>query len=409
MRVARHLRSGGLLLVFVLFTSAGVTELGAQTETSKVQPYASMDAGKVAYRGPGRGNNNDFRSAVVYLAVLLPMQGPRAAEGNQLLQAAQVAIDEENKTNPLPGGQRFGLAVGEESGPWGQVSSTMVRLLMENESVALITSTDGNIAHQAEQIANKVGVPVVTLSSDPTTTSINIPWIFRVGPSDAEQARAMAEHIYGANKLHQVLLITESGHDGRVGGEAFVKAAASMRQTLPERFEINSENAWQAGLRKLVTEQHPDAVVVWTSSALANQLLPIVQQSKPMASTYLCQRAAEFFPELVLAPVGDESSTFTVGLRAGQGDFAGRYMARTGMEPGIAAHQINDAVRVIAEAVRRAGANRARVRDHLAANTLAESVSEGIVLFDPAGNARGKASLVSILLKPEESAMTAPE
>jgi len=65
-------------------------------------------------------------------------------------------------------------------------------LIAEERVAALITSSDGNIAHQAEQIANKIGIPIVTLASDATTTQINIPWIFRLGPSDEDQARAIA-------------------------------------------------------------------------------------------------------------------------------------------------------------------------------------------------------------------------
>ena len=83
-----------------------------------------------------------------------------------------------------------------ESEQWGQASNAIVQLITQDEAVAVITSADGRIAHQAEQIANKLGAPVLTLSSDPTTTRINIPWIFRVGTERRGAGRVIAEEIY---------------------------------------------------------------------------------------------------------------------------------------------------------------------------------------------------------------------
>ena len=405
MAVVHHLRCGTLFLV--LFATVGGVELVAQTEIPAVQPYAGMVPGEVAYRGPGRAKNKDLRSDVVHIGLLLPMRGTRAPEGKLLLQAAQLAIDTENKNNPLPNGQRFELAVGDESGPWGQASSAMVGLIMEKEAVALITSTDGNIAHQAEQIANKVGIPVVTLSSDPTTTRINIPWIFRVGPSDVEQARIMAGQIYGASEGYRVLLVTESSHDGRIGGDEFMKAAASLRENPPERFKISPESPWQENLGKVASERKPDAVVIWTGSMLAKQLLEVVRQAIPATPIYLCQKAADFLPVNQSDAAGRKSLLFTVGTAAEGDDFAERYLEKTGIEPGIAARQTREAVRVIVEAVRRVGANRVRVRDRLVANATSEPM-ERVVSFDQAGNAQGKANVISVEGRAGKSAGATP-
>jgi hypothetical protein len=56
----------------------------------------------------------------------------------------------------------------------------------------LITSANGGIAHQAEQVSNRLGVPILTLASDATTTEVKMPWLYRLGPSDVDQARMFA-------------------------------------------------------------------------------------------------------------------------------------------------------------------------------------------------------------------------
>ena len=95
----------------------------------------------------------------------------------------------------------------------------------------LITAFNGEIAHQAEQVANKLSVPVITLSTDPTTTEINIPWIFRLGPSDTDQARLITSEIATHPASKNILLVSEDDHDGRIGAREFLNAA---KHTCPQ-------------------------------------------------------------------------------------------------------------------------------------------------------------------------------
>ena len=397
MRAVRQWRWSGVLLFFAL--GAGGPTLLAQTNPPEVQPYATMDTAKVDYRGAGREKQNDFSGAAVHIGILLPLQGKRAPEGKLLLQAAQISIDEENRADPPAKGQQFVLAVEDESGPWGQASSAMIRLILQEEAVALITSTDGNIAHQAEQIANKVGIPVVTLSSDPTTTQINIPWIFRAGPSDAEQAKVLAERIYGENKLRNVMLITQTGHDGRVGGEEFKKAANFLNSVVPHLVEVSSEDSPSlTALSQELTSSRPDALVLWTGSGLANQLVPLIRQLAPSVPIYLCQKAVELF--VLSNPHAKDQAglMYVMAPERGDAEFMAEYREKTGEAPGIAAQQAHEAIRAIANAVRRAGTNRARVRDRLA-TAKTDEAAPGILAFDTAGNSRNKSLLVSVELR----------
>ncbi len=189
--------SRALLIVVLL-----ALPLYAQSESSPA-PYASMNRDDVDYRGPDRAIAKNLPGDITTIGILLPFQGKQAAKGVLLRTAAQMALDDESSSAPANSGRHFVLAFRDESERWGQASSEMVKLIDQEQAVALITSTDGNIAHQAEQIANKIGIPIVTLSSDSTTTRINIPWIFRLGPSDADQAQLIAVDIYQRRNLRR--------------------------------------------------------------------------------------------------------------------------------------------------------------------------------------------------------------
>ena len=380
----------------------------AQDEITPRTPYATLDRNGVAYRGPGRENASNLPGATVKIGLLLPLRGANAEEGQSLLAAANMALAEEAATGPLADGRHLALAVRNQAEQWGQASSEMVHLISEENVAALVTSSDGNIAHQAEQIANKIGIPIVTLASDATTTQINIPWIFRLGPSDEDQARAIASQIYQAGLSKKVLLLVESDHDGRVGGEEFEKAVKYLHGIPPERLEISSASANLEGIAARAQANAPDAIVLWTSWPLAARLLPLLSANNFARPIYLSRKAAasvagnafDLADGGTCAPSGLPHGAWVTTSSAGVTPdntlaFQERYRAKTGGWPSLVAMQTYDAVHLVAQALRVAGANRSRLRDYLAAGNRFAGIS-GTIVFDPAGNTLGDTHLIRI-------------
>jgi branched-chain amino acid transport system substrate-binding protein len=393
-----------LLLAMAVFANSAA----AQDDITSQTPYATLDRNGVAYRGPGRDNAANLQGATVNIGLLLPLRGANAADGQSLLAAANMALADEEAAGPLADGRHLALAVRNQAEQWGQASSEMVQLISEERVAALITSSDGNIAHQAEQIANKIGIPIVTLASDATTTQINIPWIFRLGPSDEDQARAIASQIYQAGLTKKVLLLVESDHDGRVGADEFEKAVKHLHGTPPERLGIPSSGVDPEAVATRAQASAPDAVVLWTSSPLAARLLPLLSANNFARPVYVCRKAAASVAGNAFnladggtpAPSGLPQGTWVTALSAGatRSDtlaFQERYRSKTGAWPSFAAMQTYDAVHLVAQALRVAGANRSRLRDYLAAGNRFPGVS-GAIVFDPAGNTLGDTHLIRI-------------
>jgi branched-chain amino acid transport system substrate-binding protein len=355
------------------------------------EPYAAINRDAVSYNGPGRDAGQDLAGSQIRLGLLAPLHGPRQAEGEALRCAAQMAIDEENATS-LPDGRHLALVTRDESGPWGQASSEIVRMLFDDQAVALITSAEGGAAHLAEQVGNKVGVPILTLSTDTTTTEINLPWIFRLGPTDAAQARAFARDIYHARKLQSVVLLTENDHDGRVGGEEFEKAARETNAPAPVKIIVEPEKPLAETLQDKLEDAQ--AVVIWTGAVTANRLVARVREELPSAALYLCRKAAQGDWSSPSQPrcracADEDPGIWTAEPPAGQAasraGFEQRYRQRFGAEPGIGAAQAYDAVRILAASLRQSGPNRARLRDALAGVSGFPGAS-GVISFDHAGN-----------------------
>jgi len=402
--LARTILRGSLIMLGAWMLAACLAS--AQTVSPETKPYASMNRNAVYYAGAGSAAADDLRGNHVTIGMTVPLEGPLAAEGKALLQAAQMALDEESKT-PLPGGRHLVLAVRDESGQWGQASDEIVRLIFQDEAVAIITSPAGTIAHEAEQVANKIGVPVVTLSTDATTTQINMPWIFRLAPSDEDEASAFAQHIYRTRGLRKVVLLAQPDHDGRAGAEEFERAVEKLGGVPPIRVDVpSSPDAVESVVSRMKTLA-PDAVVLWTDYDLAANLVPRVRQALPVVPVYLCRKAAESAAVIPVAASASASqqpeekdaeiwiSASPAGTTHVQRQFHKSSLAQTGAEPTEAAAAAYDAVHIVAAAVRRAGANRVRVRDALAAGNPIQGAS-GAISFDSAGNEHGHVAVVRL-------------
>jgi branched-chain amino acid transport system substrate-binding protein len=389
----------GILLVAASFSAIPVT---AQADKPAKEPYATIDRDAIDYRGPGRDTAHDLPGPEIKIGMIVPLQGPCKTEGAALVQAARLGIEDE-AGSPLPGGRRLALVPRDQSGPWGLASSKIVELVIEERVLAVVTSTSGIMAHLAEQVGNRLGVPILTLSSDAGTTQTNIPWIFRLGPDDTTQAEAFAKDMYSERHFKQVLLVTEDDRDGRLGTEAFRKAARHWGGPLPDRVQISSTPPGIQPMLAHLNAVNPEAVVVWAASDLGARVVEEIHHVNSTVPIYLCQKAAAAVAERQGVDQRTETTEqeehggsaqvggvwVVVGRQAGNHsggkEFERRYLERTGNSPSIAAMQAYDAIRLMAAALRQSGPNRARLRDRLARLKNFSGVS-GTISFDRAGN-----------------------
>jgi len=376
-------RRVAIFCLTVLPTVLAGSRGSCQTADAQHPAYAQMDREAVDYRGPGRATSSDITSKTATIGMLLPLQGANAEQGRELMKAAQQAIADENQRGPLPDGRLFSLAIKNETGNWGQSSTEMMRLITEDDSLALIIGSNGNLAHQAEQIANKLGISIVTLASDATITQINIPWIFRVVPSDEQQADTIAQGIYGRNKISKVLLISTMDHDGRAGKLAFTRAARVLGADAPVELDLDPELVDTGQVEEKLRESGPDAVVFWTSSLVFEELLDTVQSARSVLLIYACEKAA--LPMLSNPAASSANAAVRVPI-------IGAELGQAGMP-----EQVYKAVRLIAAAIRTAGPNRARVRDALARSTV-ETAGGSSPVFDGAGNLLAQPQLAPVSL-----------
>jgi branched-chain amino acid transport system substrate-binding protein len=396
-------------VTFALFGVTAATRTAAAQSSAKTSPYDSIATDTENYAGPARGSAWDEGGSTVTIGLLAPMHGPQSAEGEALVAAATMAL-KDSMQRPLPDGRHVALAIGDESGPaWGHVSNVILQLVLQKNVVALITSTDGRDTHVSEQVGNRLGLPILTLSSDSTTTQIDIPWIFRIAPSDTMQAQTIAGNIYRKCGLKRVIVIFDGDHDGRGGAAAMRQAAISMEAAAPGELTLDPQQPDLSSVVARIQDDSSQAIVLWTSAGTTQSLLSKLRSAGISIPVYVSEQAAQAGSGLTLMSVGEQGdsaanslSAWTIAAgnknAAAKKSFATRYLQQTGRRPNAAAAEAYDAICLTVRALRVAGPNRARIRDSLSRIRDYPGVS-GIISFDRQGNNTAQIHVVALRLQ----------
>ncbi len=206
---------------------------------------------------------------------------------------------------------------------------------------AVISGIDGVTAHLAEQVVAKARLTLIDQgSTDKTVNMAYVPWTFSLAPSDA----AIAEALYSAVSAAEFVVFSATDHDSRASSSELLSLLRRQHRT-PRRHVEFAPGALAADA--LAAQADAPVAVVIAGPVDSARLIIALRHSKPAVVIYggpACARQS----------FREAAGTAARGVNfpeLGAGD------------PDCAATYGYQAVRLLVEAVRKAGLNRARVRD----------------------------------------------
>ena len=327
-------------------------------------PAPGHEAGQepLEFRGPGREDPEPVAPEVA-LGWFGPSD-PEHPDFAELWRGATLALEEENAAGGCRGKPLRLLPVWSDN-PWQAGITDLTRLVYERGLLALVGGVDGATTHLALQTALKSRLLLLTPgSSDVTTDAANVPWLFSLPPSDEAQAPLIMSALLKAAQAGPFAIAATADHDSHA-------ALAVVRRVLPEGrpppttvFEFAARNADLEALAQKLAQRRPAAILVLAPASVAGRLVAAIRTAGfhgPIfggvtLATNAFRRAAGQAAEGVCAPRPAETGP---GWQA----FAGSYERRWSDLPDQAAARAYDTVRLVTAALRRAGLNRARIRD----------------------------------------------
>ena len=335
--------------------------IAAFCQEPATRPYHDSRNTPRAYNGPGRDNPDP----VAVKEVLIGYFGPADAahfEGGSIWQGTALAIEEANAAGGYRGAP-FRLAPEWSENPWRGGVAILARLVYTEPVWALIGGIDGPSTHLAEQVVAKALITLVNpAASDRSIHTANVPWMFTCVPSDQLQARVLSEAVQRSGG--PFVLLSATDHDSRafVAQLEIAFKASGIAPAFHVEFEAGTLHL--ADLASRVAGLGANCAVLIAGPRDTARVLKAVRENGFSGAIYAGPALARAAALAEAGPAA-EGAFFPLVTQEtpAAGKFRDAFTKRFGAAPDWAAAQAYDAANLLVAAIRRAGLNRARIRD----------------------------------------------
>jgi branched-chain amino acid transport system substrate-binding protein len=313
------------------------------------------------------------------------LTGPTATFALSGKNGSVLAADEINAAGGVLG-KRIEFVVEDDRGEASEAASAVSKLVTRDHVVALIGENASSRTLAAAPIAQSYGVPIISPSSTNVEVTKKGDYVFRVCFIDSYQGGVLSSFAFRTLNARTAAILVDARNDYSVG------LAAAFRQGFEkEGGRVVSEMKYAEGDSDFsaqltaIRALHPDVLVVpgyYTDAGL------VARQAKSLGvgATLL---GADGWDSPKLAEIGGpavEGSYFSNHYSVDDPSpavrrFVDAYHKRYGADPDSIAALSYDAVRLLADAIRRAGSTEGkRVRDALAETKDFEGVTGRITM-----------------------------
>ncbi|MBV8085911.1 MAG: branched-chain amino acid ABC transporter substrate-binding protein [Chloroflexi bacterium] len=315
---------------------------------------------------------------------MAPFSGQAAAFGHDMLQGAQLAIDDANAANQL-GGKRLVLDQADDKADPTQ-APTMARKLISDGVAGVVGTATSATTLAAEQTFDQAKVPLVApMAGDPAVTEQRLAYVFRAIGRWDQEGPVLANAISGRTK--QVAIISDQAAYGQTVATAVNSAlgSAGIQPSLNMTVDSGTQDFGSLITTKL-KPQPPGAVFYGgyaaEAGALAKQLanaglrptLALDDASLDQAFLKAAGAAAE---GALLAFPPDPAKV------ASAAPVLAAYKQRFGTTASLYALSTYDSVRLVADALARSGStDGSAIQQALATTSTFSGAYWGPMTFD---------------------------
>lgn len=341
---------------------------------------------------------------VVKIGVLAPVSGKQAADGQEMVNGAELAIDELNAAGGVAG-YTFELVVGDVGDASADAVTTAAeRLLGDRDMGAIMTGYASGSNFEIEIMAEQEMVYLISGNSSQTEGIISpspddFPTVWSLTPSFAGYNTEIVPVIEGLaadgkldlpNKKVAIISSDNPYSKGIADGMVESFTEAGWEVTTNDLLPFGEINDWRGFLAKV--RQDPPAVLINTDYVSANAALFVTQFNEDPTDSLVFIQYAPSVPEFIEL-TKDQSSGIVYNLLGGvlntptnprAAEVVQKYKAKFGNEPGTYGAALYEQVMIYADALKEVGDPSDRVAIGKAIGESETQTAMGKVTFDPA-------------------------
>ncbi|UCF37249.1 MAG: ABC transporter substrate-binding protein [Acidobacteriota bacterium] len=370
-----------LTLLGLLLTAGAQAPQGQQPDA----PYFEAREQLSEYHGPGRDDPIPGDLTEIRIGYFGPSD-PADPVAGDLWLAAQTAIEEINAAGGYEG-LPFRLLPAWSADPWGSGIRQVTQLVYHDQVWALIGSIDGPSTHLAEQVVAKARLTLINPgSTDKTVNLANVPWMFSCLPGEHLIVPALVDELLQGSLHRSYVLISGIDHDSRVFTEALLQELGRRGSSPRLHLQFSARAPGSFDTLSAIQDETVSAVIVAADPFESAQIVRYL--SSLFQGQLFGGPSFGRGPFLQRAGTAAEGAIFPLPASIRQPSrFSEEFQRLHGRLPDFATLQTYDAVHLLAQAIRAAGLNRARIRDAVREGIPWYGVN-GEINWDPTGQNR---------------------
>ncbi|HEX8889111.1 MAG TPA: ABC transporter substrate-binding protein [Pyrinomonadaceae bacterium] len=343
----------------------------------------------LACRSGGGGNSaGDAKPADtgnIRVGVYADLSGQTKSSGESIKNGVELAADQINQAGGIQG-RKLELIVEDDKGLPDQAATAVSKLVSQNQVHAVVGEVSAQSSLTAAPKAQEAKVPMITLTTaNPDLTRVG-DYIFRVASPDSLQGEEMAKYAADNLKAKTAAILSEDNSDySRALAQSFEENFVKLGGQVTEKQSYApTDQDFKKQLEPL-RSSNPDVIYIPGSYKQAGV---IAKQAEELAIKSILLGADGWNdPQLFHLGGNALDGTYITSHYSADDptqmvrDFTSAYKKRYGNAPDQTAALAYDAMKVLADAITRAGASdRAKLRDALAQTTKFSGVTGTITI-----------------------------
>ncbi|WP_415774476.1 branched-chain amino acid ABC transporter substrate-binding protein [Paraburkholderia sp. J94] len=217
----------------------------------------------------------------VKIGFAAPLTGGQAHYGADFKSGVQMALEDENATNPTIGGKPVHFVIDaydDQADP--RTGTTVAQKLVDDGVSAVIGHFNSGTSIPAAPIYAKAGIPEIATATAPAYTRQGLPTTFRLVTSDAQQGSVLGAYVVKDLKFKRFAVVDDRTAYGQGVAEEFAKAVKAAGGTVVAQ-EFTNDKA--VDFRSILTHiKSADVDAIFYGGA-DTQAAPMLKQMKSLA------------------------------------------------------------------------------------------------------------------------------
>jgi len=300
------------------------------------------------------------------------LTGNDGSFGQSSKEGTQLAVDEINATpDGVMKGRKFQVLIEDDQSKPEEASSAVTKLIAQDKVVAVLGEVASTRTLAAAPLAQRYKVPLIT----PASTNVRVTevgdYIFRICFIDSFQGEVLAKFAFNDLKARRVAILKEITSDYSVGlTESVLEHFTRLGGTVLPPVSYSAKDSDFKAVLTQIRSQKPDALFVpgyYAEAAI------ITRQARELGMKMPILGGDGWVGDALAGGRDALNNTFISNHYSGDNpsplvqNFVSSYRKRFGRDPDAIAALAYDAVKVLADAMRRAGTTDGeKVRDALA-------------------------------------------